>query len=83
MVTFLKQGFVVLKLDDDETRTSIRDYIAKGHEFFDLSFEEKEKLESMEAFSERKANRGYLHVNTKEQDVKEYLKVHVSSLDWP
>ena len=66
----------MITLDGDDVRGDLERYFEEGAKFFgDQAFEEKEKLEKKhELWSNRKANKGYIHV----KDVKEYLKVITS-----
>eukprot|EP01127_Copromyxa_protea_P002932 TRINITY_DN12843_c0_g1_i1.p1 TRINITY_DN12843_c0_g1~~TRINITY_DN12843_c0_g1_i1.p1 ORF type:complete len:300 (+),score=54.25 TRINITY_DN12843_c0_g1_i1:116-901(+) len=63
-----ENGFSILTLDE-ETRTSILEYLETTQAFFQLPQEEKSKFSENEAM--KKKNEGYLIVN----GVKEYMKL--------
>jgi len=79
--SMIDQGFVILTLDGGDAKEDIERYFAEGARFFgEQDFEEKEKLEKKhELWSNRKANKGYIHV----KDVKEYLKLSLVEEEYP
>lgn len=79
-----KEGFVIFELDDENLTNAIENYFSEGREFFSQSFEEKDKLETLEETGTvmRKANRGYVHVKDRAgEHVKEFLKLSLRDPD--